>query len=140
MPEPSLPPPACVPEGLRVHLLAAASMSDALHQHMAKLPNPLRGLKPHQPGVDAADKLPPSTKAALHGGAVFVTGVIVSSGLQLLARLHELHQQHIDGQATDAAGAHRPRRRFGLLRGFGHRAHAQHHKEHAYVTDVLSLF
>lgn len=136
MPEPSLPPPARVPEGLRVHLLAAASMSDALHQHLAKLPNPLRGLKPHHP-ADAADKLPPSSKAALHGGAVFVTGVIVSSGLQLLARLHEFHQQHIDGSHTDASGASRPRRRFGLLRGFGHRAHAHHHKEHAYVLRLL---
>lgn len=111
-------------------------MSEAVHQHLAKLPNPLRGLKPHQPGCDAADKLPPSTKAAVHGGAVFVTGVIVSSGLQLLARLHEFHQQHLDGGTADTT--QRPRRRFGLLRGFGHRAHAHHHKEHAYVvvTDV----
>lgn len=134
MPEPSLPPPARVPEGLRVHLLAAASMSDAVHQHLAKLTNPLRGLKLHQQGVDAAtDKLPPA-KVSVHGGAVFITGVVVSSGLQLLARLHEFHQQHIDGMGTSNNNTgHRSRRRFGLLRGFGHRAHAHHHKEHAYV-------
>lgn len=138
MPDPSsLPPPARIPEGLRVHLLAAASMSDALHQQLAKLTQPLRGLG-HGRIIDATPDQP--ARAVAHGGAMFLTGVVVTSGLQLLARLHEIHQQHVVGRVANQTGTRHTRRRFGLWRGFGHRGmHAAHHKEHAYVLYVLVL-
>ncbi len=131
MPEPpNLPPTRQIPEGLRVHLLAAASMSDALHQQLAKLAKPLRRFS-QRPPIDPDQ---PARVAVAHGGAMFLTGVVVSSGLQLLGRLHDIHQQHMVNGKGGEVGTRRAARRFGLWRGFGHRGmHAAHHKEHAYV-------